>query len=256
MAVVTFTTDFGPTDGYAAAMKGVVLSMAPDAVLVDISHNIPRHDVAAGAMALAQATPFFPPGSVHVAVVDPGVGGARADMVVETDGAVFIGPDNGLLSMAARPPRKAFRIENPGFRREPASPTFHGRDVFAVAAGKIAAGAAAQEVGSSLPDIMELAATNDGPLASECRGRVVHIDSFGNLLTSLVGGRCHGLWQLVCNGSGFDLAGGRTFSEVAPGALVLFEGSSGHMEIAVRDGSAAIVTGARPGSSLELRRQS
>jgi S-adenosylmethionine hydrolase len=256
MPVVTFTTDFGLIDGYAAAMKGVVLSLAPEAVLVDISHAIPRHDVAAGAMALAQAAPFFPPGSVHVAVVDPGVGGVRADMVVETDGGVFVGPDNGLLSMAARPPRKAFRIENPTFRRESVSPTFHGRDVFAVAAGRIAAGAVARQVGAALPGIVELAATNDGPLAGECRGQVVHIDHFGNLVTSLVGGQSQGRWQLVCHGRGFRLTGGRTFSDVAAGALVLFEGSSGRMEIAVRDGSAATLTGAKSGSTFELRRQS
>jgi S-adenosylmethionine hydrolase len=96
MAVVTFTSDFGPADGYAAAMKGVVLSLAPDAVLVDISHAIPRHDIAAGALALAQAAPFFPSGSVHVAVVDPGVGSERAPMVVETAAGVFVGPDNGV----------------------------------------------------------------------------------------------------------------------------------------------------------------
>src|SRR5664279_2498812 len=121
MAVVTFTTDFGTTDAYAAVMKGVVLSLAPGAVLVDVSHAIPRHDVRAGALALAQAAPYFPTGSIHVAVVDPGVGGERAELVIEAQDRVFIGPDNGVLSAATRPPRNAFRIENQLFRREPCS---------------------------------------------------------------------------------------------------------------------------------------
>src|SRR5687768_8054033 len=101
MAVVTFTTDFGRSDGYAGAMKGVVLSMAPGAVLVDITHDVPARDVQAGAFALAQAAPLFPPGTIHVAVVDPGVGGARADVVVAASGSFFVGPDNGLLALAA-----------------------------------------------------------------------------------------------------------------------------------------------------------
>ena len=256
MAVVTFTTDFGHADAYAAAMKGVVLSFAPDAVLVDISHAIPRHDIAAGALALAQAAPFFPRGSVHVAVVDPGVGSERAELVVETEQAVFVGPDNGLLSEAAQKPRRAFRIENPGFRREPAAPTFHGRDVFAVAAGRIAGGATAQEAGAPLPAMVELSGLTDGPLADQCRGRVVQVDGFGNLVTSLGGGPCAGRWQLACDGRRLDLAGGRTYADVPTGELVLYQGSSGRIEIAVRDGSAAARLGAKAGSTIELGRRS
>jgi S-adenosylmethionine hydrolase len=105
MTVVTLTTDFGTADGYVGAMKGVVLSLAPQAVLVDIAHDVARHDIAAGAFALAQAAPLFPAGTVHVAVVDPGVGGPRKDLLVEAGGAFFVGPDNGLLALAAREPR-------------------------------------------------------------------------------------------------------------------------------------------------------
>ncbi len=135
MPIVTFTTDFGAHDGYVGALKGVVLSIAPQATLVDIAHGVPARDVAAGAVALAQAAPLFPPGTIHVAVVDPGVGGARADLVVAAGDSFFVGPDNGVLSLAARGPRQIYRIEAPAFRREPVSPTFHGRDVFAPAAG-------------------------------------------------------------------------------------------------------------------------
>jgi S-adenosylmethionine hydrolase len=254
MAVVTFTSDFGSADAYAGAMKGVVLSLAPDAVLVDITHAIPRSDVAAGALALSQVVPFFPSGSVHVAVVDPGVGGERAGLVIEAGGRTFVGPDNGVLSLATRSPRCAYRIDNPSFRRDPVSPTFHGRDIFAVTAGRLAGGSPAKDAGPPMAAIVELPAMEDGPLASECRGRVIHVDVFGNLVTSLGGGPTEGRWQLRCMNRRFELRGGRTFSDVAAGDFVLYEGSSGRVEIAVRDGSAAVLTGVRAGASFELRR--
>jgi S-adenosylmethionine hydrolase len=253
MAVVTFTTDFGNRDGYAGAMKGVVLSLAPDAVLIDISHQVPARDVRAGAFTLAQAAPLFPPGTIHVAVVDPGVGGTRAEVVVASGGALFVGPDNGLLALAAVAPRRAWRIENPAYRREPVSPTFHGRDVFAPAAGRLAAGWAAEDAGGALAEIVGLS-VDSTPLDGGGDGQVVHVDGFGNLFTSFGGPVASGAWTLEVAGRSFPLAGGRTFADVAPGALVLYPGSGGQVEIAVRDGSAAALTGAGPGASLRLRR--
>jgi len=257
MAVVTFTTDFGTADAYAAAMKGVVLSLAPDAVLVDVSHAIPRHDVRAGALALAQAAPYFPTGSIHVAVVDPGVGGERAELVVEAQDRVFIGPDNGVLSMATQSPRSAFRIENPLFRREPCSATFHGRDVFAVAAGRIASGMPPCQAGQKSDAIVILDLAPNGPLGDGARGVVAHVDHFGNLITSFTeaaGASVLGRWRLVCGAVDVELACGRTFSDVEAGALVLYAGSSGRMEIAVRGGSAAERLAAHTGSDLHLWR--
>src|ERR1700689_2598980 len=128
MPIVTFTTDFGALDGYVGALKGVVLSLAPQATLVDIAHGVPARDVAAGAVALAQAAPLFPPGTIHVVVVDPGVGGARAGRVAASGGSLYLGADSGGLSLAAGGPGQIFRIEAPGFSPEPVSPTFHGRD--------------------------------------------------------------------------------------------------------------------------------
>ncbi len=185
MTIVTFTTDFGFSDGYVGAMKGVVLSLAPDATLVDITHGIAAQDVVGGAIALAQAAPLFPRGTIHVAVVDPGVGGARADVVVAAGGSFFVGPDNGVLSLAAPEPRQIYRIDAAAFRREPVSPTFHGRDVFAPTAGRLAAGAPPSAAGPSLPALVEL----DPPLVrrvgDRVEGTVTHVDRFGNLLTSL-----------------------------------------------------------------------
>jgi S-adenosylmethionine hydrolase len=254
MAVVTFTTDFGSSDGYAGAMKGVVLSLAPDAVLVDISHEIPARDVRAGAFTLAQAAPLFPPGTIHVAVVDPGVGGARAEVVVAAAGSLFVGPDNGLLSLAAPAPRQAWRIENPTYRREPVSPTFHGRDVFAPAAGRLAAGWRADQAGAALPEIATLA-LGTRSLEGGGAGEVVHVDGFGNLFTSFTGAVAPGPWMLELGEDRFPLTGARTFADVAPGRLVLYAGSGGQVEIAVRDGSAEALTGASQGAPLRLRRQ-
>jgi S-adenosyl-L-methionine hydrolase (adenosine-forming) len=255
MAVVTFTTDFGTRDGYAAALKGVVLSLAPDAVLVDITHEIPARDVGTGAFTLAQATPYYPPGTIHVAVVDPGVGGARADLVVAAGGSYFVGPDNGLLSLAAPSPRRAWRIENPAFRRAEVSPTFHGRDVFAPAAARLATGAPPESAG---PEMAEIAAleVRSGALSDGAQGEVVHVDSFGNLVTSFEAKSAPtGKWELELDGRRFALSTGRTFSDVSPGELLLYAGSGGRLEIAVRDGSAAGRLGAGWGAPVTLRRR-
>jgi S-adenosylmethionine hydrolase len=258
MPIVTFTTDFGAGDGYAGAMKGVVLSLAPTAQLIDITHGVPPMDVAAGAAALAQAAPLFPPGTIHVAVVDPGVGGERADILIEAGGSVFIGPDNGVLSLAARAPRRVYRIESSSFRRDPVSPTFHGRDVFAPTAGRLAAGARAADAGPAVDSIVEISAPPLHKQGGVVEGQVIHIDAFGNLITSLPA-------ELLAAGAGAEIAievegsegrfrpvFGRTFSDVLPGALIAYIGSGGHLEIARRDGSAAARVGAGRGTAVRV----
>jgi S-adenosylmethionine hydrolase len=255
MAIVTFTTDFGARDGYAGAMKGVVLSLAPGATLVDVTHGVPPQDVVAGAVALAQAAPLFPPGTIHVAVVDPGVGGERADLLVEADGHFFVGPDNGVLSLATRAGRRIFRIEAPAFRREPVSPTFHGRDVFAPTAGRLAAGAAPSEVGPRVESMLDLAAPAIARHAAGVEGTVIHVDAFGNLITSLTAENVPvDATILVEGGNGFfHPVLGRTFSDVAAGALVAYWGSGGQLEIARRNGSAATYVGAERGTVVRVR---
>jgi S-adenosylmethionine hydrolase len=256
VAIVTFTTDFGFSDGYVGAMKGVVLSLAPGATLIDITHGISAQDVIGGAMALAQAAPLFPRGTVHVAVVDPGVGGARADVVVESAGCFFVGPDNGVLSLAASLPRQVYRIDAAAFRREPVSPTFHGRDVFAPTAGRLAAGQPASDAGPALGELIEL----DQPLVrrvgDRVEGTVTHVDAFGNLLTSLGADLVPAEAYVEVSGreGTFRPTVGKTFADVATGSLVAYIGSSGLLEIGLRDGSAAAMTGAVRGSAVRLRR--
>jgi len=258
MPIVTFTTDFGSGDGYAGAMKGVVLSLAPAAQLVDITHGVPPMDVAAGAVALAQAASLFPPGTIHIAVVDPGVGGERADILIESGGSLFVGPDNGVLSLAARPPRRVYRIESSMFRRDPVSPTFHGRDVFAPTAGRLAAGAHATDAGPLIDTIVELNAPPLHKQGGVVEGQVIHLDSFGNLITSLPA-------ELLESGRGGEIlievegtegtfrpVFGRTFSDVQSGALIAYIGSGGQLEIARRDGSAAARVGAARGTAVRV----
>jgi hypothetical protein len=208
-------------------------------------------------LVLAGAAPYFPAGTIHLAVVDPGVGSSRDPIAVASAGSFFVGPDNGLMSLAAAAPRRVFRIENPMFRREPVSPTFHGRDIFAAAAGQLAAGRAIEDAGPPLPGMTELALPAVGPLSDDCGGEVLRVDHFGNLVTSLAAtGPLSGRWDLHCDGRRFELRGGRTFCDVDRGSLVLYAGSSGRAEVAVREGSASLLTSARTGTRIRLTRLS
>jgi len=254
MPIVTLTTDFGYRDGYAGAMKGVIHSLAPAATVVDITHGVPPQDVAAGAVALAQAAPLFPVGSIHIAVVEPGVGGDRADLLVEVAGSVFIGPDNGVLSLAARGERRIYRIEASAFRREPVSPTFHGRDVFAPTAGRLLAGARPADVGGRVESMIELARPVVSRRAGQAEGTVIHVDVFGNLITSLTAEHVTPEASIEIEGRGgvFHPVLARTYVDVAAGALVAYLGSGGHLEVARRNGSAAAYVGAERGAMVRV----
>jgi len=226
--IITLTTDFGTADGYVGAMKGVIATRAPTATMVDITHDIERHDIAAAAYTLTVASREFPADSIHVAVIDPGVGSSRAPVVVLASGQVFIGPDNGVFALVAPEPDRAFEIINPSFRAARVSATFHGRDVFAPAAAAIAAGLAPDKAG---PEV-ELT----GALLTESR-TVVHVDRFGNLITDIPGNKLTvGGWVAV---SGARVPVASTYADVAIGALLAYVGSANTVEVAVREGSAA-----------------
>lgn len=257
MSIVTFTTDFGWADGYVGAMKGVVLSRARGVTLVDICHEVPPQDVAAGAFALAQAAPHFPPGTVHVAVVDPGVGGARAEVIVLAKNHLFVGPDNGLLTLVAPRPDAIFAIESPAFRRHPVSPTFHGRDVFAPAAGLLAAGVPPEEAGRMMSTLAPLA--NAVGAEADGHAHVVHVDHYGNVVTSLrqeaLPPGARSVRMFVTRDEGplpLQLPVRKTFADVEPDAALVYVGSAGLFEIAVRNGSAAARFGLRRGVNLSI----
>ncbi len=244
--LVTLTTDFGTADGYVGAMKGVIGQRAPGAQVVDITHEVPRYDVAAAAHALATAAPWFPAGTVHVAVVDPGVGGSRRGVVVVAGGQLFVGPDNGVFWLVAPEPEAAFEIAEAGFRAEQVSPTFHGRDVFAVAAARLAAGAAPEQAGPPVELSGCLFAVRE--LGGH---RVVHVDAFGNLITDVAGEEMPAAGHVRVGGRDAGPLR-RTYEDVARGQLVAYVGSGGTVEVAVREGSAAAVLGAGRGAPVEV----
>jgi hypothetical protein len=255
--VITLTTDFGQSDGYVAAMKGVLLSFCPDAAVVDVSHQVPPQSIIQGAYVLSTIPPYFPAGTIHLAVVDPGVGGGRRAVAVRSARATYVAPDNGLLSLAlaADPPQDAVLLE-PGrgwAGSGPISATFHGRDLFAPAAARLACGAHLPDLGTPLPldGLVRLAGLEPEHLPDgSWQGQVLHVDHFGNLITSFTAGRIPGAECSIRVGPA-TVAGLRpTFSAVAPGELLAYVGSSGHLEIAVRDGSAAARLNVKPGDPV------
>ena len=244
--VITLLTDFGTADGYVGEMKGVVLSGAPDAVLVDIAHDVAPQDVDGARLAVARYWRRYPEGTVHVVVVDPGVGSGRAAIAVESAGRYLVGPDNGVLSPALLLP--AVRVVTLPLPPR-AAPTFHGRDVFAPAAARLASGAAIDELGHPTMDPVVRRTPvarqlDDGTLA----GEVITVDRFGNLVTNLVGVRAG-----TVSVAGRVVGGlARTYADAPAGELVALVGSTGLVEIALRDGSAARALGVGRGTPVLL----
>jgi S-adenosylmethionine hydrolase len=242
--IVTLLTDFGTSDSYVAEMKAVLLSSATTAVLVDISHQVAPGDIRAGQYLLGRAWTHFPRATVHVAIVDPGVGTARRALAAEYDGQRFVAPDNGLLSFLPRDARFV-SLSVPAS----ASATFHGRDVFAPAAARLATGAALEDLGESITDpcYMPLPAPRHDHLT--VIGEVIYVDRFGTLVTNIPGEAVQpGARVRIEDSEAGSLR--RTFRDVARGALVAFVGSGGTVEIAVRDGSAARMLGVGVGAEV------
>ncbi len=244
--IVTLLTDFGTADGYVGEVKGTLLALAPGAVLVDIAHDVPAGDVAAAAYVLGRVWRSFPAGTVHLAVVDPGVGSARRALAAEAGGHCFVAPDNGLLTAVfAAAAGRAVQLPIP----PEASRTFHGRDVFAPAAARLASGAALPDLGPALADPLRLPAPLLKVEGGDLVGEVIHVDRFGTLVTNLP--REHVAPDGRVRVAGHDLPLKATFADVPQGEPVAFVGSGGTLEIAVRDGRADVVLGLSRG--VEIR---
>jgi S-adenosylmethionine hydrolase len=256
-AIVTLTTDFGLRDPYVAAMKGVLRSGCAALQIDDLSHDLPPQDLAAASRFLAEALPCYPPGSLHVAVIDPGVGTARHPLALRAAGRFLIGPDNGIftLILQAWPLEEARSIEHPAVLRAPVSPTFHGRDIFAPAAAALASGRPIASLGRAITTLAALPLPHTAPQPDgTMRGQVVHIDHFGNCITNI---------PLPADGStaaGTALVGQdlclhlhQTYGDVLPGAPLALRSSGGMLELAVREGSAAAVLGIQPGAPVLYR---
>jgi S-adenosylmethionine hydrolase len=253
-ATITLTTDFGTRDGYVAEMKGIILGLAPRARLVDVTHDIAPHDVMEGALVLDAVAAAFPPGTVHVAVVDPGVGTARRGLVVQAAGQLFVGPDNGLFTPLLTGRRwRAFSLTAPGYRRPRVSRTFHGRDVFAPAAAHLALGVPPHRFGPAVADPVRLAWPRPRPVGRGVRGSVIHVDRFGNLITCIDGAAAGRLGKPLRVRIGRRrLPVVETYGDLPPRAAGGLVGSRDRLEIVVREGNAAARLGARRGSVVEL----
>jgi S-adenosylmethionine hydrolase len=250
--VITLTTDFGNTDSWVGQMKGVILGICPDAVVVDLTHGVPSHDVAGGAYALACGFPAFPEGTIHVAVVDPGVGTDRRRLVVRARGHWFIAPDNGLLTRVVRGAESvaAWSIEQAHYLRTDVSSTFEGRDVFAPAAAWIARGTEASHLGPPVGDWILLPdRTPELVPGREVAVPVVAVDRFGNVVLDLHGG---GFAGRVLVGDAEVATFRRTYADAPAGEPFLLWNSSGFLEIAVREGRASDLLGLAPGAEVRL----
>lgn len=256
MRAITLTTDFGLRDPYVAEMKAVILSIAPAARLVDVTHDIAPHAVAEGALALEAAAPFFPAGTIHVAVVDPGVGSARRGLALVAGDHVFVGPDNGLFTPFLGGTRwRAVELAAVAYRRDPVCPTFHGRDIFAPAAAHLALGLDLGCLGPALGDPVRLPWRQARTGARTIAGAVVHVDRFGNLVTSIRAEALEGLGppaEIRVAGRVLPLVG--TYADLARGRAGALIGSGNRLEIAVREGSAAAVLRARRGTPVVVSR--
>lgn len=254
MSRVTLLTDFGTRDGYVGAMKGIIASALPGVHLDDLGHDVPPGDVAGAARALAGYWNLYPGGTVHLVVVDPGVGTARRALAVEADRRFIVAPDNGVVSRVLDAARswRAVEISNPDYLRPVRSRTFHGRDVFAPAAAHLAQGAELVRLGGPVADPVRIPEPEPSVGEDEAVGEVVQVDRFGNLITNLPG-------DLVLWGSSVELEGRRiptvgTYGDVASGEPLALENSEGRLEVGVRDGSGAEVLGAGKGSRVVVRR--
>lgn len=259
--IVTFTTDFGLKDAFVGIMHGVVLNIEPETRIVDICHAIASYDILDGAWTIAQAYRFFPPRTAHVIVVDPGVGGKRRPILAETENYFFIAPDNGVLSMIeAREPKFTVRhITSERYLLEPVSQTFHGRDVFAPVAGWLSKGIDPAEFGPEITDYTRLPLPTVERIGdNSLRGVVLKADKFGNLITNVGEQEAPELFAASFPSVSILISGEtitrlcRSYAEGVEGEYFAIIGSSGYLEIAARQASAAEKLAASVGSPVGI----
>lgn len=261
MPIITLLTDFGTQDYFVGAMKGVILSANPAAVIVDLTHEVPPQDIRAAAFNLLATYKDFPSGTIHLAVVDPGVGSNRRPILVECAEQTFVGPDNGLFSWICQREGHflARNLTNEKFFKHPQSATFHGRDVFAPVAAALSRGVAPEEFGPVIDDAMVLDSlmprvNGDGTLAAE----IIHIDGFGNCITNLTAehltAEINGPVRLIVNDKAVTSIR-KFFSEEAGDgeSLFMISGSAGFVEIAAQNSSAAAILKVRRGQTITVQ---
>jgi S-adenosylmethionine hydrolase len=255
MPIITLTTDFGRQDGYVGAMQGVILGICPAATLVHISHHIPPQDIRTAAFVLYQVFSYYPAHTIHCVVVDPGVGSQRRAIAVRTSHGMFVGPDNGVFSLAlATEPvnvLEAVTLTNADYQLPGPSSTFHGRDIFAPAAAHLASGIPLSKLGPRAINLVRLD-VGDKLQKQECR--VIHIDHFGNLILSLTRHDITDPEHVTFTVGPYLIESlSSTFADVEDGQLLAYTGSSrDHIEIAIRNGNAAQKLGLRVGDMVKV----
>ncbi|KPK03643.1 MAG: hypothetical protein AMS20_10185 [Gemmatimonas sp. SG8_28] len=245
--LITLLTDFGVQDTYVAEMKGVLLSAVPGATLVDVTHHVTPGDIASGRYMLSRAWWRFPVGTVHLVIVDPGVGSARRAIAVRHAAHHFVAPDNGILTPVLSD-ATVVALPVPGS----ASPTFHGRDLFAPAAARLALGVEITTLGDAVSDPVLLPASAPAEKGVFMFGTVIHVDRFGTLITDVPAALLDGV-SVVLVGGEVPVPIGRTFADVGSGELIAMVGSGGTLEIAARDRSAARLIGVGAGAEVRFR---
>ncbi|MBF0496906.1 MAG: SAM-dependent chlorinase/fluorinase [Deltaproteobacteria bacterium] len=259
--IITLTTDFGLTDGYVGAVKGVILRINPAAGIVDISHHIPSQDVFRAAFVLRTAAPYFPDNTIHLAVVDPGVGSSRRAILLKTENQLYLSPDNGTLTHILRRPgsKTLHQIENQSYFRPRVSHTFHGRDIFAPVAANLSLGVPPEDMGPEIYDPVLLNIPDVTRNDIQLTGRVIYVDRFGNLVTNLaleeVASFAGGREIRTTLDGGLGLTGVKSsYTEVAPGEYLAIFGSWELLEISKNLGNAAAALGISPGVGVTITR--
>jgi len=257
--IITLITDFGEESGYAGIMKGVILSINPGCQIIDITHHISPQDREEAAFVLKSAHPFFPHNTIHLVVVDPGVGSARKPIIVESAGSWFVGPDNGVFSFIflEDQQKRVWEITNARYFLSPVSPTFHGRDIFAPIAAHLSSGVSIHELGKELKDFVQLEGLEPEVDQDILKGRIVFIDHFGNLVSNI----SHKLFTRVVGKNPFQLTVGNrvlrriypTYSDAEDGEVLALFGSSQQLEISVRNGKCQRLLNATKGFQVSIQ---
>jgi len=249
--IITLTTDFGLRDSFVGTMKGVILGIAPRVQIVDLTHGIAAGDIRGGAFVLMTAAPFFPAGTIHVAVIDPGVGSARKAIAIRSRHAIFMGPDNGVLSWALKEEAslEIRSVENSEVILPHVSNTFHGRDLFAPAAAWLAADRGFCELGPELNGFQRMDWPNPIRVKEGWKAEVIHLDNYGNAITAFPAARAHGM-ESVLLPRGMRIPFERFYAAVPRGNPLAVIGSSGFVEIAINQGNAAKELSLGPGSEV------
>ena len=256
MKIITLLTDFGLHDPYVGIMKGAILGINPGAAIVDITHDVEPQDIGEAAFLIEEYQGHFPAGTIHVAVVDPGVGSTRRPIAVDSRGCIFVGPDNGIFTLVMESAASVRTIKNPDFMRSEISSTFHGRDVFAPAAALLARGAELSSAGPLITDAVRiegLMPTADGDVLA---GKIIRLDRFGNAITNIKAALFHDFLK----GNAFDIrVGDMTFTTLSKSyfeaEFTCLEGSSGYLEFGNFKGNFAAKRGVKKGDEVLVIRQ-